>query len=1272
MLPAVAAQVKLNHVTSPNLEQRWYASKLFSALATLLLASLGCTSAESDERKTPPNTTVAALETPDASPPGGGRNNDSSNAASEIADPSQSSETTGGFDRVDALEVGIDFRHRGSTKRGSLRANTVGCGLCMGDYDGDGHVDVYICDSTAGGALFKNLGGFRFENVTAPAGLTVPDRWSTGATFVDIDNDGDLDLYVCGYQAANRLYINNGDGTFADRAAEYGLAYNGSSTAMTFADYDNDGDLDAYLVTNHLPPKEEISYSLEMGPLGRPQVPEQYREYHELMALPNNEYGVVESGQYDHLYRNNGDGTFTDVTDAAGVKSNDKGLAATWWDFNQDNRPDLYVANDFYGADHLYRNNGDGTFDDVAAEVLPHTPWFSMGCDVGDINNDGWIDFIASDMAGTSHYREKMTSGDMEDDAWFLESAVPRQYMRNAVYLNTGVNQMMEAAYLTGLARSDWTWTVKLVDLDQDGLLDLYVTNGMNRDWENSDLHRAALKAGAADSEQYNEFWEGQPTLDERNLAFRNRGDLKFENVSDAWCLDLLGVSFGAAFGDLDNDGDLDLIVNNLDDGPAVYRNSASGSKAVRLRLVGVHSNRWGLGSRVECRTAQGWQAQYLTPVRGFMSGDDATVHFGLGNWASAERVVVTWPSGRRERFRDLAAGQLHSLTEGEGEVIDEGAAAPETPAMFRPSGRVTSAWHREKPFDDFAQQAMLPHRLSRLGPGITVGDVDGDGRDEIFKTGGKGIASQLLAANESGEFVIRDLLPPWGTDSQCEGLGALFFDADSDGDQDLFMVTGGVESAPDADEMRDRLYINDGAGNFAPAADGLLPDCRDSGGAIAAADYDRDGDLDLFIGGRCLPGRYPHAPTSRLLRNDAGTFTDVAANVAGLAHGGMATSAVWSDANGDGWVDLLATYEWGPVRLFLNQGGSLYEATTEAELAEGKGWWNSIVAGDIDGDGDMDYAVGNCGLNTRYEASAQRPAWIIHGDLEGLGREEVFEATTNTEGRLVPVRGKGTVEKVFALIAEKFPTYDAYAKASVEDMFGKDALDKAFRLSASELASGVLINDGKAHFVFLPLPRTAQLAPIHGASLADVDGDGRLDLFVVQNQYGAHREAGHMDGGLGLLLQGNGDGSFRPASPRDSGLVVPGDARSLARIDLDQDGTLDFLVGINDDVAMGFERTSHQRGRLFSVRLIGRPGTLTCVGAQITLTLDDNLTRTAEVFAGDGYLSQSSPAVEFGLGAKGVPKSLKIRWPDGKVTTHVIADGAKSIAIEQPAASEH
>ncbi|MEX2317544.1 MAG: FG-GAP-like repeat-containing protein [Pirellulales bacterium] len=1177
------------------------------------------------------------------------------------------------FEMLDAQQTGLDFIQKWTRRPEQIFNNTTGCGVAMADFDGDGRIDVFLARSADGGRLYRNLGDLHFEDVTDKAGVGGPDRWTTGCSFVDINNDGRLDLYVCAYDCPNHLYINQGDGTFVERAHEYGLDYAKSSAMMAFADYDRDGDLDCYLLTNHMPPTGSIEFSLQYDEHGVPRVPQQYLEYQDMIPLPDGGFGRIEVGQFDHLYRNNGDGTFTDISKSAGINGNEKGLSVTWWDYDSDGWPDLYVANDFFGADHLYRNNHDGTFSDAAIRDLPHTPWFSMGSDLGDINNDGLLDYMASDMSASTRHRAAISMGELVSDGWYLEVSTPRQYMRNAVYLNAGVGRMMEVAYLTGLDSTDWTWTVRFVDLDQDGKLDAYVSNGMVRDLDNSDLRMAVNKLSGLNSDPYNNFWFAQEPLRQRNFAYRNLGDLKFEDVSKKWGLDYLGVSFGAAFGDLDNDGDLDLIVNNFDEAVSVYRNNGSGGGAIRVRLVGTESNRFGIGATARARIGSETQAQYLTLSRGFMSQSDPTLHFGTGQAKTIDELSIEWPSGHRQAFTKLPVGQLYTITEPGGSPPERPEQAKPRP-LFARSTALGSLKHREKPFDDFARQRLLPARLSQLGPGLAIGDVAGNRREALFLGAGKWDWGTLLAPNDAGKYTkdLQGPFPPWSEDVQAEDMGLLFFDADGDGDQDLFVASGGIECEPNDELLRDRLYLNDGKGTFQAAPRERLPDLRDSDSGVAAADYDRDGDLDLAIGGRSIPGRFPETPHSRLLKNDGqGTFRDATAEDAPqLAKSGLVTSLLWSDANGDGWMDLLVTHEWGPIKLYLNNKGHLTDATDAAGLANLKGWWNGIAGRDLEGDGDIDYVATNLGRNTSYRVSAERPARLYYGDFTGEGRPILIEGAYDEQGRLVSAQNKTALQRAIPAIETEFPTFEAFASASLEQLVGADALKKALLVEANTVDSLILRNDGKGRFTVEPLPTLAQVSAGFGVVLTDFNGDGRTDAYLAQNSYAPRRELGRIDGGLSLLLTGDQDGRLIVVPPRESGLVVPGDAKSAVATDLNADGWPDLVLGVNDAEVLAFENQTTPGRRMARVRLRGTKGNPTAVGARITVRRSDGLSQTAEVAAGGGYLSQQSASQWFGLGESATIESIEVRWPNGQATKHTSPPNETTIEISQPAAA--
>ncbi|MEQ9325227.1 MAG: VCBS repeat-containing protein [Polyangiaceae bacterium] len=758
------------------------------------------------------------------------------------------------FRRLGEAELGFSFTNE-LKKENVKRYLENGSGLAIGDFDGDGKPDLYLVSLDGHNKLLRQTDRLRFEDVTAKAGVDGGDAWGSGASFVDVDGDGDLDLYVCNLGSANLLYVNQGDGTFVESAEKAGLAFAGASNLASFADYDRDGDLDAYLLTNRVfGVAESVDGEAKIGRKGgKIVVPDEYKE--EIMIV---EGRPTQAGQADHLYRNDGDGTFTDVSAEAGIAGYDMGLSVTWWDFDDDGWLDIYVGNDMKTPDHLYRNEGNGKFRDVLPSRVARTPWFSMGADTADVNNDGLMDLLVADMAATTHFKEKATMGDMGRDAWFLTAGHPRQFMRNALYVNTATSRLMEASYLAGISKTDWTWSVRFGDLDNDGLSDLFVTNGMARAVNDSDLNRqiAALQKEGKTKEA-EALAQTYPPQEEPNMAFKNRGDLTFEDVSVRWGLDLVGVSHGASLADLDRDGDLDIVVSNLNAPVAVYENQGTGGRRIGVELRSEGKNRFGIGAEVKVRTGDTWQSQRLLAARGYLSGAEPALTFGLGEATKVDELVVQWPNATVQRFEDLDAGKLYTVGEQKG--LPERKSPVYDKPWLAPAGKARALTHKhtELSYDDYAAEPLLPLQLSHHGPAVAWGDVDGDGVDDLFITGARDQAGALYL-NRKGRFLPSK--GPWEQDTAPEDVAALFFDADGDGDLDLYVGSGSNERKAGDEEYADRLYLGDGRGGFAEDA-GALGAHRDSTGGVAAADFDRDGDLDLFVGARMVPGRYPETP---------------------------------------------------------------------------------------------------------------------------------------------------------------------------------------------------------------------------------------------------------------------------------------------------------------------------------------------------------------------------------------------------------------------------
>ena len=1135
-----------------------------------------------------------------------------------------------------------------------LALGSMGTGVAIGDYDNDGRPDVFVVSKTGiPYRLFRNLGNWKFEDVTEKAGLTGEtgmlekglgwikrasgqevltkdemEAWRQGAVFVDVNNDGWLDIFVCRFNAPNLLFINQGDGTFKEEAAARGLGVADACGVGAFCDYDRDGWLDVYITTNML----------------------------DASRRPN--------GQRGYLFHNNGNGTFTNVTERAGIYGETLSHSAIWWDYDGDGWPDLYVANDFSGTDRLYHNNRDGTFTDVIEKVVPHTPFSSMGADLGDIDNDGRPDLFVADMAATTH--EKDHRGMAYSRSLNATQAGVPQYSDNALYLNTGTGFCLEAAHLAGLAATDWTWSVRFEDFDNDGRLDLFVTNGMIREFQNADLRdRIILAESTAERMR---LMKVSPTLAETHLAYRNLGDLRFEETGAAWGLNQRGVSFGAAFGDLDGDGDLDLVYANYENAPSVLRNDSDSGHRLIVALRGTRSNRFGVGATVRIETASGPQVRTLMVSRGYLSSSEPIVHFGLGNDSVIDRLTVSWPSGLTQTFTGLAADRRLTITEPDVAPVLK----PPPPA---PAGQFTdvsqavgfSLAAHESSRQEASLQPLLPFSFRRRTPALAVGDINGDARDDVFLGDTSADPARLLVGG-GGRFTPADS-SVFSNQTVLENGPVLIFDADGDGANDLLDTRCGIGLPAGASAYQSRLFLNDGHGSFHAAPPAALPSLPISVGAVAAADFDHDGRLDLFVGGRVLPGQYPLPPRSALLVNRGGRFEDVTDAIApGLREVGMVSSALWSDVDGDGWPDLLLALEWGTIKYFHNEQGRGFtdQSASAGFAAAGTGWWTALASADFNGDGRPDFVVGNVGLNTQYHATPDHPALLYYGRFAPGRPPQLIESYYEGD-KVFPWRTRKDLGAQIPSILQRYPRNDPFARATLEEIIGADKLAAARRFAATELRSGVFLSQPDGTYRFEPLPRLAQVAPFQGLVAGDFDGDGHADIYTVQNSYAWNPVMGPADGGLSQLLRGDGHGHFTAVAPLESGLIVPGDAKALAVVDLDGDGWPDFLITRNSSTTMAWRNTGVAGRHSLAVRLRGPAGNPGGIGARVTLELADGSRQTAEIAAGGGYHSQSAAEVFFGLPAGTPPRGLTVRWPDGTSTRHDVPPQGGAITLTHP-----
>lgn len=1151
-----------------------------------------------------------------------------------------------GFEKLTVSQTAIDFVN--SLEDEQIISNRHlfdGSGVALGDIDKDGLCDIYFCRLNGPNVLYKNMGNWQFKDITEEAGVAYPQQFSKGALLADLDGDSDLDLIITVLNGPNACFLNDGTGKFTEATKETGLfplKHRTGNTSMALADIDGDNDLDLYMVcykAKSYKDTDQVKYNSKGQILNR-------RDF----------------GEPDILYLNDGKGHFKNVKlkSERFMREDGKqlpmprawGVTARMQDMDNDGDPDIYVCNDFFSPDFIWINDGQGNFKEIPKMAVRSTSLSSMAIDFSDIDRDGDLDYFVADMLSRDHQRRKMQMGVMQSvDVGKDKINARPQIMRNTLFLNQGDATYAEIANYSGLHASDWTWSAIFMDVDLDGYEDLLTTTGHAYDVQDSDTDAEILQSKVNNMDELRLSIFKYPRLDTPNFLFRNNGDLTFEEKGKDWGFDTNGISHGMAHADLDNDGDLDIIINNYESAAGIYRNQ-SVKPRVAVRLKGLAPNTQGIGAKVTFHGGPVVQSKEVIAGGQYLSSSDPLVVFAASETQNKNmKLEIIWRSGKRSIIDSVKSNRIYEIDESFSETFSP-PAKNEIKPYFQDVSELISHYHHERPFDDFYFQPLLPNRLSQLGPGLSWYDIDQDNDDDLIITSGRDGDLAIYRNDSKGQVDKFNKLKIDITVNQDQSA-ALAFNS-SPNKTTLLVGASNYENAPNSPSVLEYSFKNNRLSALKEFS--ALPSAT---GPLALSDYDADGDLDLFVGGRMIPGKYPAPASSKFYNNENGNFKIDVSNSEKLKDIGLVSGASFSDIDNDGDSDLILAIEWGPLRIFQNNKGKFSDITEQAGMGNKSGWWNGVTTGDFDEDGRLDIVATNWGLNSKYHYDPEHPLKIYYDDFDNNGILDIVEAHVDPFMKIVvPERGLSCMSNAMSFVGSNVSSFEQYGASNLKEIIGA-GLQKADSVAAKTLAHTIFFNRGE-QFEAVKLPLETQFSPAFYAGVADFNGDGHDDIFLSQNFFASQSETPRIDAGRGLWLEGDGTGQFKSVPAEVSGIKVYGEQRGAALSDFNKDGRIDLAISQNSNSTKLYKNVNAKPG--LRVRLIGNKNNPTAVGAIVQLIYQDHSGPARQVQAGSGYWSQDSPVLVFGM--QETPVKIKVQWPGGKISNSQIPADVKEVSI--------